>query len=97
MIGTIVVIKLNRLGQRRANQFCKRFYGQDTSTRGKRYRRIGLLDEMPHVKLARGVVIVSTRDAKEVIKFLRKFNAEAHVRSVILTPQDRKILRVKGV
>jgi hypothetical protein len=27
-----------------------------------------------------------------VIKFLRKFNAEVHVRDVVLTPDDKKAL-----
>jgi hypothetical protein len=59
---------------------------------GKKYRRRGLLDEIPHRKLIRGVIVVSTKDANEVIKFLQKFNAELHVRDVVLTPEDRKVL-----
>lgn len=98
MLGTIVVIVLSRLGQRRANQFCKKFYGQDTSTKGKRYRRVGLLDEIPHIKLARGVIIISKKDAGAVIKFIKDFcGVEFHTRDVILTLGDRKILQVKGV
>lgn len=81
------------------NRFCQKFYGQDTSSHGGKYRyhKKGLLEDIPHVKLIRSVIIVSTRDAKEVIKFLREFNAEVHVRDVILTPEDRKALQVKGV
>ena len=98
MLGTIVVIVLSRLGQRRANQFCKKFYGQDTSTKGKRYRRVGLLDEIPHVKLARGVVIVSKKDAKEVVKFIENFGGvEFYTRDVILTSDNGKALREKKV
>lgn len=98
MLGTIVVILLNRIEQRRANQFCKKFYGQDTSTKGKRYRRVGLLDGIPHIKLARGVVIVSKRDADAVIKFIKGFGGvEFHARNVILTPKNGKALRAKGV
>jgi len=93
MLGRIVVIVLSRIGQRRANQFCKKFYGQDTSTSGKKYRRIGLLDRVPHIKLARGVVIVSEKEAGEVIKFLKKSGVDFHVRDVVLTPDDRMVLR----
>jgi hypothetical protein len=93
MMGKIVVIVLSPIGQRRANQFCKKFYGQDTKTGGKRYRRRGLLDEIPHIKLARGVVIVSRKDAPEVIRFIEKFGPEFHVRDVVLTPEDEAALR----
>ena len=93
MMGKLIAFRVFKYaGQRGANQFCKRFYGQDTSTRGKRYRRRGLLDKIPHRKLIRGVIVLSTRDANDVIKFLRKFNAEVHVRDVVLTPDDKKAL-----
>ncbi|MFH1821530.1 MAG: hypothetical protein ABH852_03700 [Methanobacteriota archaeon] len=98
MLGTIVVIVLSRTKQGRANQFCKKFYGQNTSTKGKRYRRVGLLDGIPHIKLTRGVVIVSKRDADVVIKFIKDFGGvEFHARDVILTPKNGKVLRVRGV
>lgn len=96
MMGKLIAFRIFKYaGQKGADQFCKKFYGQDTITKGKKYRRRGLLDETPHVKLIRGVIIVSTRDAKEVIKFLKEFNAEVLVRDVVLTTQDRKVLRVK--
>jgi hypothetical protein len=94
MKGTLVAFRVFKsAGQKGADMLCKQFYGQYTTTRGKRYRRKGLLDGTPHVRLIRGVIIVSVRDAKEVTKFLRKFNAEIHVRKVELTPKDKKILQ----
>lgn len=93
MMGTLVAFRVFKsAGQKGADMLCKQFYGQYTTTRGKVYRRKGLLDEIPHVKLIRGVIIVSTRDAEEVIKFLRKFGAEIHVRKVELTAGDKKVL-----
>ncbi len=76
------------------NQFCKKFYGQDTSShRGKyRYRRPGFLDNIPHHKLIRGVLVLREKDADRVIQFLGEYNAEIHVRSVILTESDKKAL-----
>lgn len=98
MLGKLMIIVLSRIGQRRANQFCKKFYGQDTSTKGKRYRRAGLLDRISHIKLARGVIIVSKKDAGAVIKFTKDFGGvDFHARDVILTPEDRKAFQVKGV
>jgi len=93
-MGTLVAFRVFKpAGQKGADMLCKQFYGQYTTTRGKRYRRKGLLDEIPHVRLIRGVVIVSARDAGKVIKFLRKLNAEIYVRKVELTPKDKKILQ----
>jgi hypothetical protein len=93
MMGKLIAFRVYKYaGQKGANQLCKTLYGQDTSTRGKRYRRKGLLDGIPHRKLIRGVIVLSTRDVNKVIKFLREFNAEVHVRYVVLTPSDRKAL-----
>lgn len=79
------------------NRFCQKFYGQDTSSHGGKYRyhKKGLLEDIPHVKLIRSVIIVSMRDVDKVIRFLREFNAEVHVRDVVLTPEDRRALQVK--
>jgi hypothetical protein len=88
--GQLIAFRVyNYVGQKGANQLCKQLYGQGTSTRGKMYRRKGLLDEIPHRKRIRGVIVLSTRDANEVVKSLREFN-EVHVRDVTLTPEDRK-------
>jgi hypothetical protein len=100
MMGKLIAFRVFRnTDAATTNRFCQKFYGQDTSSHGGKYRhhKKGLLEEIPHVKLIRSVIIVSTRDAKETIKFLREFNAEVHVRDVILTPEDRKILQVKGM
>jgi len=98
MMGNIVVIVLNRAGHAQANRFCKKFYGQRTTTKGKRYRRVGLLDRVPHIKLARSVVIVSKKDAATVINFIKDFSGvEFHARDVILTPEDRRALQEKKV
>ena len=58
------------------------------------YRRKGLLDEIPHVRLIRGVVIVRTEDAGRVTAFLEGFGAEVHARTVTLTRDDREKLGV---
>ena len=80
------------------NRFCQKLYGQNTTSHGGRYRshKHGLLENIPHVKLIRGVIILQEKDLKTVLKFLNQFNAEAHVRNVILTPDDAKTLAMKG-
>lgn len=80
------------------NRFCQKFYGQDTTShRGKyRFHKRGLLEDIPHVRLIRSAVIVLEKDLKTVLKFLKEFNAEVHVREVVLTQADKKVLRKKG-
>jgi hypothetical protein len=80
------------------NQFCKKFYGQDTSSHGGkyRYRRPGFLDDIPHHRLIRGVLVLSERDADRVVEFLGEYNAEIHVRSVALTESDLEALSEQG-
>lgn len=78
----------------RSSAFAKRFYGQETSVQGGRYRyrRRGLLDDIPHNKLVRGVIIVQTEDLELVMSFLDRNSAIYHVRTVELTHEDRVAL-----
>ena len=70
----------------RASAFAKAFYGQETSSHhGKyRYRRHGLMDEIPYNKLIRGVIIIRTNDVGRVTEFLEQHSAEYYVRVVEL-------------
>ena len=72
--------------------FCKKFYGQDTSShKGKyRYHRHGLLDDIPHRRLIRQVVIIRTEDVERVIDFLKEDNVTVHTRVVELNEEDIK-------
>ena len=49
----------------KSSAFVKAFYGQETSSHhGKyKYHRNGILDEIPHNKLIRGVIIVKSEEA----------------------------------
>jgi hypothetical protein len=58
MKGNIIVFRFKeKTEQKSINQFCKKFYGQNTSSHGGKYqyRRHGLLDNIPHIKLIGGV------------------------------------------
>ncbi len=68
--------------------------GPRTSSHGGRYvvRRKGLLDEIPHVRLIRGVILVRTEDAERVLELLQTFRTEVHTRSVQLDSGDRATL-----
>ena len=43
------------------------------------YQRKGLLDEIPHIKPAKGVIIVKENDSNRVKRLLRKY--KAHLKS----------------
>ena len=58
-----------------------------------RYRRHGLLDDITHIILIGGVIIVSKGDAKKVVDFLKEYNAEVYVRDVTLLPEDEAALK----
>ncbi len=98
MIGKIIVFHFpKKTNQRSLNQFCKKFYGQETSSHGGKYhyRRTGLLDNIPHVKLIGGVIIISHENADKLIQFLMNYGAEVFARDVILLPEDEAILNKK--
>ena len=76
------------------SKFCQKFYGQDTSSWGGKYHyhRQGLLDDIPHRKLLRGVIIINTENLEIILEFLKGYGAQVHVREVKLTETDENIL-----
>jgi len=95
MIGKLFVFTIFKNNERKnIDKFCKKFYGQETSSHGGKYhyRRHGFLEDIPHIKLIRGVIIVPTDSAEKVIQFLEEFNAEFFMRDVILLPEDEAVL-----
>ena len=72
----------------------QKFYGQDsTSWKGKySYHRHGFLENIPHRKLLRGVIILRNEDTEMVIEFLKKYNLKMYVREIKLTPDDEEVL-----
>jgi len=94
--GKLVVVSsvYGKIGQRKTDDFVKKFYGQTTTShRGKyRYRRRGLLDEIPHIKLGRGVIIIRPIDLDRVTRFLDEWEADYTTRDILLNPPDQQIL-----
>jgi len=82
----------------RHKAFRRRIYGEDTSSWGGRYayRRRGLLDDLPHVRLYWGVVIVRKQDAAKLSAIVRRNGGEAMLRAVRLTEADRKVLSLSS-
>lgn len=75
------------------SRVAKKLYGQATSSAGYEYRRKGLLDEVSYVRLIRGVFLVGLQDGPPVRRLLQELGCEVHVRRVILTPADERLLR----
>jgi len=80
-----------------ASALVKKVYGQKTSCQGGkyRYRRKGLLDVIHSVRLIRGVIIVRKKDKKKILELLQEFDAEVHVREVVLKKKDMRALAIK--
>ncbi len=74
--------------------FTRRLCGQNTRTHHGRYtyHKRGLLEEIPHIRLIRGVIIARRQDAPRVEAFLKEYGAKYHVRTIELEPSDQKKL-----
>ena len=77
------------------NKFMQRFYGQDSSSWNGKYKfhRHGFMEDIPHRKLQRGVIILRKEDRERVLDFLGEYSLTLHVREVKLTPDDEEKLR----
>ena len=98
-LGKIIVFKLAATNDSSSmKKFCRQFYGYlDRSCNYRyQYRRRGLLDEHPHLKLQRGVLVVRKEDATPILSFLESYNAEIFARDILLQEEDEEQLRVKG-
>ena len=79
------------------NRFSQKFYGQDVSTWGGKYeyRRRGILDDLPHRKLRRGVVVLRERDREEVEEFLGRWDINHEIRAITPTEEDAQALSAR--
>lgn len=95
MFGKLIVFVVYTKGNRtKSSMFAKTFYGQKTSShKGKyKYRRKGFLDDIPHIKLIRGAIIVNDGDLKNVLSFLGQYDTKIFVRNVELEGEEIQIL-----
>lgn len=97
MYGTLILYKLpKKISHNNANQFCKKLYGQNTSSHKGRYEYHirGLLDEIPHHRLIRGAFIIRNQDVEKVIAFLKNYSVDVYTRTIKLTKEDIKSLEM---
>ena len=98
MLGILITYRLKSPHDpNTASALVKKLYGQKTSSHGGRYkyRRKGLLDEIPSRRLIRGAIIIKEDDQEKIVQFLREFKAEIHVRKVVLTEEDLVALGIE--
>lgn len=71
--------------------FHRRIYGMETSSWGGRYQYHlkGALEDLPHVRLYWGVVIVGVENGARTTRLLREGGAEVIKRKIILTTSDQ--------
>ena len=90
--GWLIVYRADPKSRTRKNQLIQKLHGQVTYTRGERYWRRGLLEDLPHERVGRGIVLVRERDGPAVIKLLRPLAAEVEWWRVMLRPKDQRVL-----
>jgi hypothetical protein len=97
MNGYIIIYRLSKGTPNNVyTRFQKKFFGQETSSHGGKYRyhRKGLLDDIPHRKLIRGVILIGPDDVDDIVDFLQRYGAEIHIRQIEFTDEDRRSLGV---
>ena len=88
--GCLITFKLRKEIESTARtRFFRKLYGcKDKSNYGKyTYERKGVLDEIPHIKLARAVIIVRNEDKEKLLEFL-KGKVDVSMRKVTLEKED---------
>lgn len=91
--GALIAYHLGEASATRRSRFTQKVLGEARKVGNRVYRRHGLLDEIPHWKVSRGVVLVPARDRARVVKVLRHWTRDVEWWEVQLTPRQRRRLR----
>lgn len=99
MKGKIICynFKASNLSRGDMDQFLREIAGHnDKSNYGKySYRKRGLLDDLPHIKPVRSVIVVSRNESISLINLIRRYKIDAYIRDIILTKEDINKLKNK--
>jgi hypothetical protein len=94
---TVTTSKFDSMSER--NKFYKELYGwkQTVKKHEKRYiyRRDGLLDEMPHIKVDQSIFIIMKKHMEKMIKFLEEWEDKIKWDKfdVLLDEEQEELLR----
>jgi hypothetical protein len=97
-LGIMIAFKLNPdISPSQRTQFYRRLTGYiDFSNYGKfRYRRPGLLDEIPHINPIKSLMIIAQEHEDKVLSFLRTEGAVVYARKMLLEKEDLEDLSEK--
>ncbi len=80
MKAVLICYSLGKVNHDVRSAFKREFMGYiDKTNKGAyEYQRKGLLDDIPHIKPAKGVIIIRDKDSNKVKRLLRKY--KAHLR-----------------
>jgi len=75
-------------------KYSRRVYGWIDYSQFSRYKykREGILSNLPYIRLKRGVIIVNKESKEKIVSYLRG-KADIFVRRIILTEEDKNKLR----
>jgi hypothetical protein len=95
-LGALIVYRLGRLGPSQLPRFTEKVLGMDRKVGDRTYRRRGLLDEIPHWKVTRGVVVVHPEDRARVVREIRRWTHEVEWWEVTLNASQARRVRAQG-
>lgn len=105
--GAAVIITFDTIPQRfesdyERNKFFRELHGwnQVVPSHGKRYeyRRNGLLDEIPHIRVANSAFIVAMEHMKRMEQFFREWDdkVEYDMMKIMMDPENLRRLLIKA-
>jgi len=89
--GFIIIYKLVGLSQIDRDKLCRKLLGRTVKThKGKYTHQVkGLLDNIPHIHMGRGILIINKGDETKLFDFLKEHNVkDIFIREIILTKND---------
>ena len=95
-LGVIIYYSLEGLLPKDKTKFCRTFLGYNDKSQFGRYTyvRSGLLDDIPHVRIAPSLLIVDKEAQPKIENFVKDFDIDLFVRRVVLEKDDiRKLSR----
>lgn len=96
MTGTIIIYKLTALNPIERDNLCRELLGRIVKTHhGKyTYRIKGVLDDVPHIRIGRGILITEKVNKQKLFRFFKKYKIKnIFIRDIILTKTDIRRLK----
>jgi len=90
-IGLIMIYKLEGLSQIDRDKLCRKLLGRTVKThKGKYTHHVkGILDNIPHIRVGNGILIINKTDEIKISNFLEENKVKnVFIRDIILTKND---------